>query len=56
MAVKSKLTQKLKEVPKTSTGIRGLDEITYGGILKARPTLVCGAAGSGKTIDGYLNL
>ena len=50
MAVKSKQPQKLKEVPKTSSGIRGLDEITRGGLPKGRPTLVCGAAGSGKTL------
>jgi circadian clock protein KaiC len=34
---------------KTRTGIRGLDEITVGGLPKSRPTLVCSAAGSGKT-------
>ena len=35
---------------KTLTGIRGLDEITAGGLPKGRPTLVAGAAGSGKTL------
>jgi circadian clock protein KaiC len=35
---------------KTLTGIRGLDEITRGGLPKGRPTLVCGGAGSGKTL------
>jgi len=35
---------------KCPTGIRGLDEITKGGIPKGRPTLICGAAGSGKTL------
>ncbi len=35
---------------KTPTGILGLDEITGGGLPKGRPTLVCGGAGSGKTI------
>lgn len=35
---------------KTPTGINGLDEITYGGLPKGRPTLVCGSAGSGKTL------
>ena len=34
---------------KCRTGIRGLDEITEGGIPRGRPTLVCGAAGCGKT-------
>lgn len=35
---------------KTFTGIHGLDEITEGGIPAGRPTLVCGAAGCGKTL------
>ena len=35
---------------KTPTGIVGLDEITAGGLPKGRPTLVCGDAGSGKTL------
>ena len=37
----------LQKVP---TGIEGLDEITNGGLPKGRPTLVCGGAGSGKTL------
>jgi circadian clock protein KaiC len=37
------------ELPKSPIGIRGLDEITYGGLPKGRPSLVCGSAGSGKT-------
>jgi len=36
--------------PKTPTGIEGLDEITGGGFPKGRPTLICGSAGSGKTV------
>lgn len=35
---------------KSKTGITGLDEITEGGLPQGRPTLVCGAAGCGKTI------
>src|SRR5512147_1266726 len=35
---------------KAATGIQGLDEITEGGLPKGRPTLVCGAAGCGKTL------
>ncbi len=35
---------------KALTGIRGLDEITAGGLPKGRPTLVAGSAGSGKTL------
>jgi circadian clock protein KaiC len=35
---------------KTPTGIEGLDEITGGGLPRGRPTLICGAAGCGKTL------
>jgi circadian clock protein KaiC len=37
-------------LPKSPTGIDGFDEITGGGLPKARPTLVCGGAGCGKTL------
>jgi len=37
-------------LPKAPTGIAGLDEITAGGLPRGRPTLVCGAAGCGKTL------
>ena len=37
-------------LPKTPTGIRGLDEVTGGGLPRGRPTLVCGPAGAGKTL------
>jgi circadian clock protein KaiC len=37
-------------LPKCPTGIRGLDDITGGGLPRGRPTLVCGAAGCGKTL------
>ena len=47
---------------KTRSGISGLDEITAGGLPQGRPTLICGAAGSGKTlfamtflVEGALN-
>ena len=36
--------------PKCPSGIRGLDEITFGGLPKGRPTLIAGSAGSGKTL------
>src|SRR5574339_477391 len=39
-----------RSLPKVPTGIRGLDEITQGGLPKGRPTLVCGSAGCGKTL------
>ena len=40
------------KLEKCPTGIHGLDEITAGGLPRGRPTLVCGDAGSGKTILG----
>ena len=39
-------------LPKCPTGIRGLDELTGGGLPKGRSTLVCGDAGAGKTLFG----
>jgi len=35
----------LPAVEKSPTGITGLDEVTYGGLPKGRPTLLCGFAG-----------
>lgn len=35
---------------KCPTGIAGFDDITQGGLPRGRPTLVCGGAGSGKTL------
>ncbi|MDD1774225.1 MAG: AAA family ATPase, partial [Methanobacterium sp.] len=50
------------KLEKCSSGIDGLDQITEGGLPKGRPTLICGAAGSGKTmfamqflVEGALN-
>ncbi|HUQ67122.1 MAG TPA: circadian clock protein KaiC [Flavitalea sp.] len=42
--------QDKKGLNKTLTGIKGLDEITGGGLPAGRPTLVCGEAGCGKTL------
>lgn len=42
----------LPVVTKAPTGIPGFDEVTYGGLPRGRPTLVCGAAGCGKTLLG----
>jgi circadian clock protein KaiC len=39
-------------VTKVPTGIRGLDEITGGGLPEGRTTLVCGGPGTGKTLLG----
>jgi len=41
-----------RQLPKTPTGIQGLDEITGGGLPKGRSTLVCGEPGCGKTLLG----
>ena len=35
---------------KVATGIDGFDAITFGGLPKGRPSLICGAAGCGKTL------
>jgi circadian clock protein KaiC len=37
-------------LPKSRTGISGFDQITEGGLPTGRPSLVCGGAGSGKTM------
>ncbi len=37
-------------LPKSQTGVQGLDEITHGGLPKGRTTLVSGSAGAGKTV------
>jgi len=53
--VKVKLSshaQQERSLPKCRTGINGFDEITLGGLPRGRPTLVCGAAGCGKTLFG----
>jgi circadian clock protein KaiC len=42
----------LPALQKVPTGIKGFDEITYGGLPAGRPTLVAGSAGSGKTLFG----
>jgi circadian clock protein KaiC len=50
------------ELPRTSTGIPGLNEVTNGGLPANRLTLVAGTAGAGKTVfaaqflaEGILN-
>ena len=37
---------------KAPTGIAGFDAVTLGGLPAGRPTLICGGAGSGKTLFG----
>ena len=38
------------KMPKTPTGISGLDKVTNGGLPAGRTTLIAGGAGSGKTL------
>jgi circadian clock protein KaiC len=40
----------LHKIAKCPTGVRGLDDILGGGLPRGRPTLICGAAGCGKTL------
>ncbi|HEY4195072.1 MAG TPA: circadian clock protein KaiC [Mucilaginibacter sp.] len=47
---KKKVDSHYPTLPKTHTGISGLDEITGGGLPTGRPTLVAGEAGCGKTL------
>src|SRR5580698_3185219 len=47
---KKKTDDHYSALPKTPTGISGLDEITGGGLPTGRPTLIAGEAGSGKTL------
>lgn len=42
--------KKTVTLEKCPTGIRGLDDITQGGLPRGRPTLVCGGTGCGKTL------
>jgi len=55
--VMSKTPKKTKafnqnQIHKCPTGIKGFDQITEGGLPKNRTTLLCGGAGSGKTLWG----
>jgi circadian clock protein KaiC len=40
----------LPKLEKAPTGITGFDEVTFGGVPKGRPTIVCGGPGCGKTM------
>ena len=50
--IRKKSITKNRALPKSPTGIKGLDEITGGGLPKGRPTLICGGAGCGKSMLG----
>src|ERR1700742_2942490 len=43
---------KSTHLPKTPTGIGGLDDLTFGGLPSGRAALLCGSAGCGKTLFG----
>ncbi len=43
-------TTREKQIKKVPTGIKGLDDVTFGGLPYGRSTLVSGYAGSGKTV------
>lgn len=45
-----KARKQILVLEKCPTGILGLDDITDGGFPQGRPTLICGGAGSGKTL------
>ena len=51
-APKKKNVTKRNQLEKCPTGIKGLDEVTEGGLPKNRTTLVSGGTGSGKTLLG----
>ncbi len=50
MSSKKKRPLTQRSLNKTPTGITGFDELTGGGLPQGRPTLICGAAGAGKTL------
>jgi len=50
MAAKTDAVTPARPLAKSPTGIRGLDSLTGGGLPLGRSTLVCGGAGSGKTL------
>lgn len=52
MAAPARAARALTPIEKAPTGIRGLDEITYGGLPRGRTTIFCGGPGSGKTMLG----
>ena len=52
IGAKKSTATKPKKILKCLTGIKGFDLITEGGIPDKRVTLICGGAGSGKTLFG----
>src|SRR6202042_2918154 len=49
---KARMTTERNPMPKTATGISGLDQILNGGLPEGRVTLVTGNSGTGKTLLG----
>jgi len=49
---KAQRPSSLPVLEKVPTGISGFDDVTHGGIPQGRTTLICGAAGCGKTLFG----
>jgi circadian clock protein KaiC len=49
---KTKSTPTPHQLRKCPTGIKGFDQITEGGLPENRTTLICGGAGTGKTLWG----
>ena len=49
---KTPRASKRDQLYKCPTGIKGFDEVTEGGLPRNRTTLICGGAGSGKTLFG----
>ncbi|MFL5318518.1 MAG: circadian clock protein KaiC [Myxococcaceae bacterium] len=41
----------MSDVEKLSTGVPGLDVLTYGGVPKGRATLICGKSGTAKSVS-----
>ncbi len=52
MARQTRRSPVIEALAKCPTGVRGLDQITFGGLPRNRPTLVCGGPGAGKTLLG----
>ena len=50
MIARTRMHRRTRLLPKALTGIRGLDEVTAGGLPRGRTTLVVGGAGSGKSL------
>ncbi len=50
MAARNRSQKAKLALVKCASGVRGLDEVTFGGLPRGRPTLICGGAGSGKTL------